>query len=70
MSGWRMLIWLLATLGLALAAVWSLLSVGSDGSATEAIHDEQPGESQDEIGEESRRALRDLLREVDSGGKD
>ena len=70
MIGWRMLILLLAALGLGLGAVWSLLSYEGDEGSSGSGQKTQSDDSHEEIGEDSRRALRDLLREVDSGSED
>ena len=70
MIGWRMLLWLLVALGLALGAAWSLLSVDDGGNLGRPISESQGGASEEEIGDDSRRALRDLLREMDSESGD
>jgi len=70
MIGWRMLLWLLVALGLALGAAWSLLSLDDGENSARPIPDTQGPLSQEEIGDDSRRALRDLLREMDSESGD
>lgn len=70
MIGLRMLLWLVVALGLGLAAAWSLIAVDDGGGSVEPVSETQGGASDEEIGDDSRRALRDLLREVDSGSGD
>ena len=65
--GWKMGVMALLALGLALAAMVSLFSVGETSKATPATAVTRGTDSGEGIRDESREALRDLLRDLDSG---
>ena len=64
--GWRMGLVLLLALGLALAAMMSLISVGEGPKEASVKAGGSGTDSGEGIRDESREALRDLLRNLDS----
>ena len=65
--GWRMLLLVVLALGLALAAIVSLFSVDETPKETPATAVTRGTDAGQGIRDESREALRDLLRDLDSG---
>ena len=64
--GWRMFLLVALALGLAVAAIASLLSVGETPSVRPSTTQGRGTDSEEGIREESREALRDVLRNIDS----
>ena len=64
--GWRMFLLLVVALGMALAAMLSLFSVKDTPSGEPPRVEAQGTDSGQGIRDESREALRDVLREIDS----
>ena len=66
--GWRMLLLLGIALVMAVAAMASLFSVKETASPAKPAAKTQGTDSEQGIREESREALRDVLRQIDSDG--
>lgn len=64
--GWRMFLLLVVALGMALAAMLSLFSVKDTPSGEPPPAEAQGTDAGQGIRDESREALRDVLREIDS----
>ena len=64
--GWRMFLLLVIAVGLALAAMASLFSVDEVPLTSPSSASSQGTDSGEGIRDDSRKALRDVLREIDS----
>ena len=65
--GWKMLLVVVLALALAFAAMRSLISVGEGPKGSPGTEVKRGTDSGQGIRDESREALRDILRDLDSG---